>query len=425
MIKMFVWTTILLISQLIAVEKAAPQAIWKRVLPSIGYHVAIRGDSIVCIGKEITVFSMTGSLRSQSLQLNDTKDVVTQPPRLHFTNDNSVFLLKNSRTAKKITLEGETVWEYDFSDSLPNLVVYGFTEDDAGNMYLCGQCCRQSAVLITIKPDGTYAYRTDTLFYAFYSMAVSGDSLFMVTADSFNVSQKGNLALFDGNGNFIRNVVHAGYRSLIVSDSTSLVVLDDEQSSLSLTKKAIVTTSDIIVRSYNGSWQLWNQKQFDFGLLETALTIRKYHDGLMMITKTQDNIGGREDYLNYFITSLDSTLHMQWQFQLGTDSTCNADGKIHLRFFATDDRGTIVTTHNDSLSCYVDRTLAIGKHHQLYQTARKESGAVYDLKGRFLVARQEGTRPSRKMSHASGSTPGCTIVRIGKSSKTEITPGKP
>jgi hypothetical protein len=392
--------------------ESAPTRNWAKKLPSKCWFITIRGDSIISVGNEITVISGNGTILSQSQQLDDIKNITGNPPLFYYSKDNSIILVKGGCTVKKISLDGKTIWEKSFCDSVQGVIFNGFTEDNDGNLYLCGTVQRKAGLIVKIENSGKYTLKGNYLFACYYSIEWLRDSLFVSTSDSLHPYSPESIGVFDNSGNFIKTIVGTtGYGLPFFVDDNRILFLG-QTGGPSLYKSTFFLTSNITlsVFYFDGSSR---SLTFDFGKWENSISLQKYGNGFLMITRSDETVNMGTNYFNYFVTKLDSSLNKEWQLRFGTDSTGLSGGQ-HYRVFASDGSGTILATHNDTLIKYTGVTgirnvQLLGKQNII--SSSNSLFKVYDLQGRLLFKYRSETLPEDKLLKISGMSTGLKLIR--------------
>ena len=398
----------------------APARNWAKKLPSKSLFVAIRGDSIISVGSEISVMSRNGTIISQSQQLDDTKNITGNPPLFYYSKDNSIIIVKGGCMVKKLSLDGKTIWEKSFCDSVQGVILNGFTEDNDGNLYLCGTVQRKSGLIVKIENNGKYTLKGNSLFAGFYSIEWLRDSLYAFSSDSLAPYYPGSIGVFDNKGNFLKQVIDSVNGSSFVIDNGHYTVIGQTQGT-QLSKRTFLITSNITLKRFSSNGKLDTTCNFDFGKYEYSISLQKYGNGFLMITKSDETMNMGTNYFNYFVTKLDSSLHKEWQLRFGTDSTGLSGGQ-HYRVFANDGCGTILATHNDTLFKYSEVTgihNAQFSHKQNIISSSNSVFKVYDLQGRLLFKYRSETLPSDKQLKSSGMSMGLKLIRSEKYPESE------
>lgn len=405
--------------------ETTPVSDWEKKLPSVCWFVAVRGDSIICVGDEITILSRNGNVLSQSSRLEDTKDLTENLPLFYYSKDNSLVLIKDGYTVKKISLNGQNVWEKSFSDSVQGIVFNGFTEDADGNAYFCGTVERKAGLIVKIEHNGNYVWKEDTLFGSFISFEWSRDSLFVISTDRQSPYNSKSLVVYDSKEKFIKQIIDTGCGSLIVINNGRFFILGQKESNL-IFKRTFLQSSDIILKRFSSNGRMDTLLSFNFGKWEIPVSLQKCSDGFLMMTKSDETMNMGTSYLNYYITKLDDSLNKIRHLHFGTDTGGLSGNQKHYRFFASDGCGTIVATHNDTLFKFADMTviqdvpfLNNGKKIAFSNTILK----VYDLQGRLILRYRSGMPAAVvKQMKNSGMSSGLKLISSEASpgSKTKI-----
>jgi hypothetical protein len=191
-----------------------------------------------------------------------------------------------------------------------------------------------------------------------------------------------------------------------------------------LFKRTFSSTADIVLKRHSMSGNLDTVIIFDFGKYESPLSMQKYHDGILMITQSNETMSFGTNYVNYFITKLDASLKKQWQLRFGTDTLGLGGNTNHSRYFAVDERGTILATHNDTLFKFIDASTAIQPSTLQREKSSAFSGKtkVFDLQGRFLFDYPVGMGLDAHHVKRQGATPGLKVLHpmSGSASETKV-----
>ena len=393
MVRIILFTyTLLMAVRMQSTAETTPAQSWSKVLPSVCFFAATKGDTVITVTDRITQLSSSGAIISQTQPIGDLQNLIKGQYSFGYLTDNTILLLKNRYTMTKISLSGEVLWSKSLRDTLPVAVCNDFTENNEGILYFCGDNNYQSAIIGAISPNGELLFcKEDTSHGSFNAITLYGRTIYL-SASAPSIYQPSLIVSFDTDGNFIKTVSdNCNGTVLLFKDDHifSLGVLDGG----SLFKAKFSATRDILLKKFDLNGTLSDSVLFDYGKYETPMEFVELSDGFVMITVSDETINMGTNCLNYFITKISSDLQQEWQLRFGTDSS-GLTGDEHYRTFFADETETILASHNDTLIRYAVPFSEIRRHLLSGPVTRTGGLRVYDLKGCLLPFGGESLRPA-------------------------------
>lgn len=364
-------------------SETKPDRNWSKNIDSICFYASTRGDTIVTVTDRVTVLSLSGEIISKTLPLDYLKDLKDGQHSFCYLSDKTLLFIKNQYEITKLSLSGEKLWSKSLRDTIPDAVCNDFVEDNAGNLYLCGNVSYQSAFLISISHDGEILFCSDESSYGnFHSIALSDQIIYLVSSAPSSYFPSAILS-FSMGGEFVGKFADDSTGTILALKDGHIYSLGSKDGA-ALFKTKFFATRDILLKKFDPNGVLLDSKVFDFGKYENPMGLVEQNDGLVMITSSDETVNMGTNILNYFITKIDENMQKKWQIHFGTDSSGLGGISQHKRTFFANYTGIILASHNDTLDMYTVTISPIFKPQIPSPVSQAENIWIYDLKGRML-----------------------------------------